>query len=475
MRLLVWSIFLLTFAEYALAQGTVKISGRIRNPVSDSVVISYSENRVAYYPQEYPARLDNKGNFSISLRLRNSGFVTADLLHGSKSAELVLQPGDSLMVDADAGNFDSTIRYSGRGAGIANFVALHRIVFGRMNQYVMKAKVAINKEPAVFIRDLASEKKLRLDFLESHKKDLPSSFIKFFTAYFTYYNYFFIQQYPQIHEVITRRKYTDSIPEKNFSVLKEMPEAFSDSFLQVPSYLLYLTGVFDIKLRAAGYWYPASEVANAQQVQDSVGRIALTRLPDKSAEYFMAQNLYGRARHQEPARNEQQLRSFKSRWPGSEFLPELEKQTGIAQRLAKGQPAPDIDFTTPDGKKTSLSAMRGKVVYLTFWASWCKQCVVEMANAHRPKSLLKNKPVEFVYVSIDRDTTAARAITEKYKIEGTFSYAMQAWNAPEVQKYGVQSLPAYFLIDGDGSFALQDTPSPAQSTQLLLEIGKLLK
>ncbi len=474
MRLFVLSVILLLFAGKGLARGIVKISGRIQHPISDSVLVSFSENRIAYYPEEYYARLDSKGNFSLSLSLRRDGYTLADLVHGSKAAELVLQPGDSLVMTADARHFDSTIQYTGRGSEIANVVALHKIIHGRMNQYVMKAKVAINRDPATFLKELATEKQTQMSFLDKHRKGLPATFIKFYNAFYEYYNYFFMQQYPQVHEVITLRRYTDTIPERNYLAVKEMPYAFDDSLLQVPSYLLYLTGVFEIKLRAAGYWFPASDGGNAQKLRDSVSRLALKHLPDKSAEYFIAQDLYGRAKSQEPGRNTLQLNFFKNKWPESEYLAELDKQVSTAQRLAKGQPAPDFDITAPDGRKIRLSDLKGKVVYLTFWASWCKQCVVEMTNVQRPKSLLKNKPVEFVYVSIDRDTAVARAVKEKYKIEGTFTYAPQEWSAPQVRQYGVQGLPAYFLIDRNGKFALQNAPSPPRSTQLLLEINKLL-
>jgi hypothetical protein len=68
-----------------------------------------------------------------------------------------------------------------------------------------------------------------------------------------------------------------------------------------------------------------------------------------------------------------------------------------------------------------------------------------------------------------------RNVTGKLKIEGVFTNVPDGWNAREVQLYGVQTLPAYYLIDEDGNFALQNCPSPAQSTQLILEIEKLFR
>ena len=92
------------------------------------------------------------------------------------------------------------------------------------------------------------------------------------------------------------------------------------------------------------------------------------------------------------------------------------------------------------------------------------------------KELIKNKPLEFVYISIDNDTAADNKLIAKYKMEGLFTHAIGDWSAPEVQLYGVQSLPAYFLIDDEGKFAMQNPPpSPLQSTELILALEKLFK
>ncbi len=459
----------------ASAQDSVKLSGRILNSISDSILISYNDNLIAYYPKEYYAIADKNGNFSITFPVPHGRYVQTELLHDRKLAEMLLQPGDSLVLYVDAARFDSTIQFSGRGSAIENFIAKHSLALGRMNQYSVRVKTAINKEPAEFIKNIEQEKKAELDFLSKNKTGLPVSFIKYWTAYYKYYNYFFIQQYPQVHEIIRVRKYTDTIPKGNFDVLKQMPLSFNDSLLQVPSYLLYLTGVFDIQLKASGYGYLSKDRDKSDAVQDSVSKLANNLLPNKSLEYFLAQNIYGRARNQELARTESQFTSFKKRWPQSEYLPVLGKQVAIMERLAPGKPAPDFEIVTHDGKLMHLSDLKGKVVYLTFWAGWCKQCIGEMTNTHKTTDLMKDKPLEFVYVSINTDTAGDQKIINKFKFDGLFNNVAGVWNAREILDYGVQSLPAYFLIDEDGNIALQNPPSPVHYTELILAIEKLFK
>ena len=475
MRLLFIALILIISVNTALAQDSVKISGNIQHPLSDSIEISYNSNRIAYYPQEYFARLDKKGNFSLVFPVPRGIYTEATIKHGSKLAEMILQAGDSLVIAINVAHFDSTIHYKGRGSEVQNFVARHTIERGLMNSYSVKLKERLHEEPADFLKDIAQENKTELDFLDKNKTGIPVSFIKYWTAYFRYYNYFFIQQYPQIHELVIRRKYTDTIPEINYSVVKAMPYAFNDTLLQVAPYLLYLTGVFDIKLMASGYNYFRNDTLKMRELEDSVNKLAYKLLPDRSAEYFIAQNIYGRAKNQQLQRTENQFAAFKKHWPKSEYLPLVERQVSVTVRLAPGKPAPDIDIITPDGKNMKLSDLKGKVVYLSFWANWCKQCVGEMISSQKIKTLTKNEPLEFVYVSIDNDTTADNAIIKKYKISGIFTHPAGEWNAKETELYGVQSLPAYFLIDKEGKFAVQNAVTPMHATELVLQIERLLK
>jgi hypothetical protein len=98
-----------------------------------------------------------------------------------------------------------------------------------------------------------------------------------------------------------------------------------------------------------------------------------------------------------------------------------------------------------------------------------------MLREQKVKDLEKNQPVVFAYVSLGDDMEGEKELLKKYKVAGLFMNVKGSWNAPEAQAYGIQSLPAYFLVDMDGNFAVRNPSSPNQSTQQVLEIGKLLR
>ncbi len=468
--LLLCSLFLV---GWATAQDSVKLSGTISHPGADIIKISYNDNYLAYYPKAFTAKVDKKGFFKMTFPVPKGHFVQAEINYGDKLAELLLSSGDSLQMQVNTQHFDTSIHYSGRGADIQNFIALHTITRGRMNQYTLKVKEAINNEPTDFLKTIAAEYKNETDFLTAKGSGLPPAFVNYWKAFYLYYNYFFMQQYPQMHEIVRLRRYTDTIPEQNYQVLHAMPLAFNDSLLQLPPYLLYLTGVVEAKLKADGYTWIGKDTMKARKLEDSAHTLAYTTLPAGSAAYYIAQGIYGKAKAQQLSRTEYQYAKFKAHWPNSSYLPLLDKQVSLARKLAPGQPAPDFTITTAEGKQMKLSDLKGKVVYLGFWAGWCRQCVGEMLNEKKMKDLLKKKPAAFVYVSLSNDTATEKTLIEHYKIEGIFTTEASGWESKVAQAYGVQNLPAYYLIDKEGNFAAQTAPTPMQILELVQAIEKL--
>jgi peroxiredoxin len=454
----------------------VWVRGTLQHPENDSVQLTYNSNRLAYYPQTFTARLDKQGNFALKLPVPTGGvYQLTELKHGNHVADLMLVDGDSLRLTVDVPHFDSTIHYTGRGSEVQNFVALHTVQRGRLNQYTVRLRNHLPETTAQWYVSVAQELKDEETYVQVHGAALPKAFTNIWLAHYRYYNYFFMQQYPQMHEMQRLRRYTDTIPAENYEGIDQMPLAFDDQYLQVPSYLLYLSGVFESRLRAAGYGLPVTDTVQARRLLDSADNLAYTTLPPASAEYYIAQGLYSRARVQRTDRSRQLLARFSKQWPQSEYLPLLTSQIELAERLSAGQPAPDFRVTMADGKKMMLSELKGKVVYVAFWATWCKPCVAEMRLLERKvKDLMARKPVEFVYVSLDDDTTAARMVPQQLKLTGNFTTTKGNWYAPEAKMYGLQSLPAYFLIDKDGKLATARPPSPQQATELMMAISKLL-
>lgn len=152
--------------------------------------------------------------------------------------------------------------------------------------------------------------------------------------------------------------------------------------------------------------------------------------------------------------------------PGSKYA--LDFETWIAsveKSLARqqssstiqiGQPAPEIALPGPDGKTRKLSDMKGKIVLLDFWASWCRPC--RMANPHVVEvyNKYKNKGFDVFSVSLDRQNGKQawiNAIQKDGLIWDNHVSDLKYWNSVPAAVYGVQGIPKTFLIDRDGKIA----------------------
>ena len=114
--------------------------------------------------------------------------------------------------------------------------------------------------------------------------------------------------------------------------------------------------------------------------------------------------------------------------------------------LGKGKPAPDFTLKTLEGKEVSLSDLRGKVVLVNFWATWCPPCRSEMPLFERVYKKYKDKGFEILAVSTDSSLDPVKKFVKDYKISFMILYD----DKNVVGLYGVQGLPTSFLIDRDG-------------------------
>lgn len=121
------------------------------------------------------------------------------------------------------------------------------------------------------------------------------------------------------------------------------------------------------------------------------------------------------------------------------------------QKMADLKSTPiDIKFTSPDGQEVDLAKLRGKVVLVDFWASWCGPCIAEMPNVVSTYSKLHEKGFEIVGISLDQDKAAMDAATKKHNMSWVQYFDGAGWENKISKGFGIQSIPAAWLIDKKG-------------------------
>lgn len=128
------------------------------------------------------------------------------------------------------------------------------------------------------------------------------------------------------------------------------------------------------------------------------------------------------------------------------FVEEEEQEINLM-----GQKAPPFSLTTLDGKAVSLASLKGKVVLLDFWASWCGPCRKSMPHMEQTWQKYQSKGLVIVGVNVDKEPEKARAFLAKLAqtVTPTYPLAMDS-SAKVMGAYQVMSMPTAFLIGKDG-------------------------
>jgi len=125
-------------------------------------------------------------------------------------------------------------------------------------------------------------------------------------------------------------------------------------------------------------------------------------------------------------------------------------QTGAALGIAAlNHAAPDFRVTTLEGKPVTLDSLRGRVVLLNFWATWCPPCRVEMPGFQDVYD--EHRDSGFVVLGVTTDAAGRTPVIEFLREEG-ITYPIAMANGKIVNAYGgARVLPTSFLIGRDGS------------------------
>jgi len=122
----------------------------------------------------------------------------------------------------------------------------------------------------------------------------------------------------------------------------------------------------------------------------------------------------------------------------------------IRSTLIEGSKFPDFDEKDVEGKPFNLAAYKGKVVLVDFWATWCGPCVAELPNVMQAYEKHHANGFEIIGISLDSDQAKLDKFTKEKKLPWQQYFDGQGWNNKLSTKYGVNSIPATYLLDGEG-------------------------
>ncbi|MDQ2795024.1 MAG: TlpA family protein disulfide reductase [Bacteroidota bacterium] len=442
-------------------------------PAGDSVRLNYGKH---WQQQTVKAALSPAGDFAVTLRDLTAG-TPIMFSYARQRTSLYLSPGDQVRVTLDFPKFDETLRYTGRGAEASNYLAqaLWKFEFGPREGQVPHPLPTATTTPAQMRQQADAFRQARRDFLAGYAKAhaLPAGFqraqaldldLNWATA---------LLEYPGTYRYLA--KHEPTLPATYFDFLQELPLKTFDPYLQDRGIdgntaVLRFLNAYANRLAPGGTLStdPAEAGRHYAQAAADFGPSRATL--DLAMYQFYSWKLEGNLAGVVAA-----YPTFRAQNRDSTRGREL--RTLITRQLAvkEGLPAPAFTLLNNEGRQVSLNDLRGKVVYLDFWGTWCAPCMQEMPVSHALKQKFEGRDVAFVYISVGDKPEKWQQVLAAQHLTGPNSIHLRSPEHDDVaNRYQVQSYPTYWLIGRDGRIINRTAPRPSTGETAVAAIEQAL-
>jgi len=438
------------------------ITGQWEGHPKDTISLLYNKVPFLNRPLEMIAITDENGKFQLRFPFENRWPL--DLRHGENSITFIIAPKDSINIRIHADGPFYAYDFSGRGSEEAKLNYLNFRDFDRDRQEAFN-QIVQHTTPEQYMNTMNSWKKEYQKVVDKNLRSIkPHELIKDRTwemAKVKHATYLLVY----IKYKRDSRDTSFSIPESWKTIIKN-PKLRSLDYTTSPEYqnfiFLYLTQMgptptADACTNFKQYAAYSDSVFLSNSKVELMPRVILEAT--KNGCYKSVKPFY---------------EAYKKYSTKPEYIQAMEQQIGQLVFLEPGEPAPDFTFMDKEGKSHSLAELRGKVIYLDFWATWCGPCIRAMKSSGPLKEHFKgNEYIAFVYISTDRDQNKWKGhyITNNGEPN---QWHMGSSAMAASQAYRITSIPRYIIIDKEGNIVSGNAPRP-YDPNLIPQLEELTK
>lgn len=470
-----------TSSNSELEKQPIVVTGHVKNYDKQDLTVSYRAYDVLSKLEKKNIEINADGSFKFRIESKypvraftsfgkvptsytytitlNNGKDTT-MTTGSYDFRLVyfyLQPGDSLNMNVNVEDIQSTLSFSGNGAQNNEFVNFENNKFqSYKNKYLNNYHYIVSKEPAEYKQVIDAKKKVQLDFLKQYndEHELSEHLVSVYK-----WNY--------IADAFTSKLY---YPTSRGN--------FLDKEVQLPG--KYYTFVDDVKLsdkftdKGVGYFYFLSAYLKKKYESDAQENISYydyigSILDKKQAYVYYAYALSGDF-------NNELYSKFGTDSPFPQLAARVKEAYKDFEGMLPGTPAPSVNVVTLDENVVPLSKYKGEYVYIDLWATWCGPCIEEIPSLKKLQKKYKGKNVQFISISIDepKDKDKWKQFVTEHNLTG-----IQLWMDNEnVEKlfsaFNIKTIPRFIVLDPNGKVVDANAPRPSETKMINKLFSNLL-
>jgi thiol-disulfide isomerase/thioredoxin len=446
----IYLLLIFVLASFTPPKETITLSGKITNSEDGKIKIKGES-----FEKEITLKAD--GTFSETFPIDYVGTYTIGTT--KNRASLYLSKDTKLVLTADDKNFNTTLKFTGKGSvenqyiieksNVAVTITNEELYKLEENDFLKK----INEIKGSIMTIYSKTKFSDVHFKENEAKNI------------NYLEQLYILNYPSYHThyaKIEGFKASESFPkfDDKIDLDNDSEYLFSNTYKQI------VNAKFNEKIESqmkseeesmAKYALPVIKTIQSQNIKNAL----IQNLSyEVSAGNVDAEKLYN------------ELITLST---NAKFKEDLTLKFNKIKTLSVGKPSPKFDYENHKGGKTSLESLKGKYVYVDVWATWCGPCRREIPSLQKVEEQYHGKNIEFVSISIDalKDHEKwSKLVTEK-QLGGIQLFADKDWNSQFVKEYAIDGIPRFILIDPSGNIISADAPRPSDTK--LIDLFNSLK
>lgn len=456
---------LIAFIAIACAQkNTVVISGKITNPADEPTGL-----RINYFDRNDTITVNADGTFYAEIGLEEEHLVWFG--HGRYAVPLYLIPGAQINLTFDAeeseGWIYSNAKITGKKSAASAFLYSLDLKLNKpLTEEIVKMKVKdfatimnnLEQSSAEDIRNYIAKKSPSVLFTERiWLKQQSELAIKYFE--YVRHNQYLLSNEKSVYKSF--QEFINAIPANDVENCKEISEYH---------YFLYQYNEDRINnlMKESGLYKETKAYINEladeivaldvpQEIKDDIGRRHFSvfyKRPDSLREVYVE-------RYYDVVKNQEYINKFK-------------EHVAIIERTKPGSLAPPFNYSDISGNMISSESLKGKVIYIDVWATWCGPCIGEIPHQKKLEKELHGEDIAFVSISIDKDRVTWEEMVKDKELGGCQLYAEEEWETEIIKEYGITGIPRFIIVDKEGKIveANATRPSNPETKEKLLNLAQ---